>query len=104
MVSSLRVRTRQSFGFGATGSAYQHCYELAHMTPAVLDSESVNESESSTWDDDLVCEFYQICLPSIHMVEKLNLHLSDQFCFRFSWPPVACKYLKLLSYDIFIFL
>ena len=89
MVSSLRVRTRQTFGFGATGTAYQHCYELAHMTPGA----QLTEDDSATWDDDLIQEFYRRSLPSIHLVEKLCLHFSDQFCFRFSWPSRSCKFL-----------
>ena len=87
MVSSLRVRTRQSFGFGLTGTAYQHCYELAHM----IQEAHLTGDDSATWDDDLIQDFYRCSLPSIHLVEKLCLHFSDQFCFRFSWPTHPCK-------------
>ena len=103
MVSSLRVRTRQSFGFGATGSGYQHCYELALMTTDEQDPESDNESETSTWDDDLIHEFHRDSSPSIYMVEKLNLHFSDQFSFRFSWPSVSCEYLNFVCRTLFLF-
>ena len=83
MASSLRVRTRQSFGFGATGAAYQHCYELAHMT---RESEADDDEVSSSWIGDLEEVFHQNMTEPVHLVEKLNLHFSDQFCYRFSWP------------------
>lgn len=87
MTSHLRVRTRQCFGFGSNGSGYQHCYELAHMTQ---ESELTDENaDDAVWDDDLVQEFYHCSLPPIHLVEKLNLHFSDQFCYRLSWPSCS---------------
>ena len=86
MASHLRVRTRQCFGFGANGSGYQHCYELAHMCPESEDEDE--DEEEAIWNDDMVQEFYRSILPPIHLVEKLNLHFSDQFCYRLSWP--AC--------------
>lgn len=60
MGSPLRVRTRQSFGFGPCGSAYQHCYEMSHM---VLESED-REDSSSIWIDDMMHEFYNLCYTS----------------------------------------
>ena len=81
MGSPLRVRTRQSFGFGLSGTTHQHCYELAHMVP-----EESEGSESIEWTDDLMQRLYEISVPAIHLVEKINLHFSEQFCFRLTWP------------------
>ena len=96
MGSPLRVRTRQSFGFGLSGTTHQHCYELAHMVP----NES-EENESMEWTDDLMQRFYEISVPAIHLVEKINLHFSEQFCFRLTWPNCTGSFCILI---IFYFL
>ena len=85
MGSSLRVRTRQSFGFGMSGTTYQHCYELAHMVP----EESEMDDDSVEWTDGLMQRFFEIGLPAIHLVEKINLHFSEQFCYRLTWPSCS---------------
>ena len=93
MQSLLRVRTRHSFGFESTGSTYRHCYELAHMTKySELDGES---EESVEWSDKVEQEYYQKIIPPIHLVEKLSLRFSDQFCYRLSWPRVTGLYLNI---------
>ena len=93
--SPLRMRTRHQFGYGPVGSSYQHGYELAHM---VLESDVVEEGDL-VWTDDLMHKFFDLALPAIHLVEKLNLHLSDQFCYRLSWPSVPGIF---LSRDIWV--
>ena len=95
MGSPLRVRTRQSFGFGQRGSVYQHCYEMSHM---ILESED-EESSSAEWIDDLMHKFYDLCLPRMKLVEQITLHFSGQFCYRISWP--RCK--GRFSFDFFFF-
>ena len=101
MGSPLRVRTRQSFGYGAHGSAYQHCYELSHM---VMESEE-EENMSAVWIDDLMHEFYDLCLPRVKLVEQINLHFSDQFCYRISWPRNKgwCFYICSFFFPFFFF-
>ena len=96
MSSSLRVRTRQSFGFGATGSAYQHCYELAHMARNSEIEDIDNSDESESWSDDLEERFLRDVTGPIYLVEKMNLHFSDQFCYRLSWPdtPGSSNFFK----------
>ena len=51
-----------------------------------LDEES---NESVEWSDKLEQEFYEKICPSIYLVEKLNLHFSDQFSYRLSWPSTS---------------
>ena len=89
MGSPLRVRTRQSSSFGLTGITYQHCYELAHMVPEVSE-----DNESMEWTEDLMQRFHELSVPAIHLVERINLHLSEQYCYRLTWP--TCTGIRIL--------
>ena len=92
MGSALRVRTRQSFGFGLFGTTYQHCYELAHMVP---DNDSDTEDSLTDGTEELMQQFYEVGLPAIHLVEKISLHFSEQFCHRLTWSSRSGDFPKL---------
>ena len=96
MHSSLRVRTRKSFGFGQTGSVFQHCYELAHMTK--VSDLNEDSDESAVWSDATEQEFFRRVKPPIYLVEKMCLHFSEHFDHRLSWSSSTGISLKINSF------
>lgn len=87
MGSSLRMRSYHHSGVVPTGPIFQSRYEIAHM---VLETTEV-ENGQVVWTDDLMHQFYDMCSPDVHFVERVSLYFSGQFCYRLSWPSTEGK-------------